>query len=231
MIDDKIKKAFAAEVKESKLPTDIWQGVFTKIAVQRKFKKTPLGWARSQLVVSILIVLFLISLGGGITRAILKHTPRPDTVLKFEANLSENEVSIKGEAPLPDGAKIRIMAHRVIVYEENKQRKNGNVLIALGDAEVLDEQFIAIFILDDSEWYNRKMARDAELDSHQTINITDNIKITAVYIPEELQPSLDDEAKPKSFTTSKKRSSEEGQNKPQELPRFGQVIINYPFKI
>lgn len=228
MIDDsKIAEALEAEVKESALPRDIWQGVVRKIA-HHKSKKTRFRWPRSQLVASILIAIFLISFGG-MAMALFKNSSRPDTVLNFEASLTGNEALIKGDAPLPDGTKIRLLAHREIVFEEKKQKETSEVLIALTDAKVSDEQFIATLVLDDTEWYSRKLVRDAEFGINQEIEISDNVKITALYIPEELQPSPDAEPRPRSSTTAQKSSPAEDQNKTQVFPRYGQIVVKYPF--
>lgn len=228
MIDDKIAEALEAEVKKSALPGDIWQGVSRKIA-DRKSKKMRFRWPRSQLVASILAIFFLISLGGAMAMGIFKNPPPPETVLNFEVDLVGNEASIKGDMPLPDGAKIRLLAHREIVLEEKKQKETSAVLIASADVNVSDEQFIATLVLDDSEWYNKQLAKDAELGIKQEIDIMDNVKITALYIPEELQPSPDAEPKPKGFTAGQKSSSEKSHNKTQVLPRYGQVVVEYPF--
>ncbi len=229
MIDDsKIADALEAEVKESALPRDIWQGVARQIA-HRKSKTIRFGWPRSQLVASILIAIFLIFLGGGMAMAIFKTPPRPDTSLNFEVDLVGNEASIKGNVALPNGARIRLLAHRQIVFEEKAQEKTSEVLIASADVNVSDQQFFAALVLDDSEWYKKQSAKDAALGIKQQMDITDNVKITALYIPEELQPPAGAEPIPRSFSTSQKSSSEESQNETTVLPRYGQVIVKFPF--
>lgn len=228
MIDDsKIAEALESEVKESALPRDIWQGVVRKVG-HHKSKKPRFRWTRLQLVASILIAVFLISFGG-LAMALFKNSPQPDTALNFKATLTGNEVLIKGNVPLTDGAKIRFLAHREIVFEEKKQKETSEVLIALTDAKVSDEQFIATLVLDDTEWYSRELLRDAEFGLNQEIEISDNVKITALYIPEVLQPSPDAGPRPRSSTTAQKSSPAEGQNKTQVFPRYGRVVVKYPF--